>query len=209
MPLEITLETHPVDTAADYYAVFRRPTGAAWKPGTGTIVPYTSTRSDFAVLATHAGNGVHSISIHLPVGPWVWSWFKASAPGSQLNTDARQAIGGAYYNGVNAADPPEVLATIAGVTSQLVFTSATGPEADDSLLDYNVRLSHPTAGEDGGFVSSVRRIVAHDYDAGVHTYTIESAAAFTIAAGVVLEFYPPGGPELSDIVAEIVAPQVV
>lgn len=207
--LRITHQTNPPDTAEDYYVVLTNELGLAYRVSTGTAVVYNGAQNLYAVVASHAGNGLHTASVHLPIGQWFWNWYKEATPGSQATSDPRQAIGQTYYNGVGWSVQPEFFTTIANVISQLQFDFGVGPERDNALTDYLVRISHPTAGDDGGFVSSVRRVTAHDYDSGVHTVTLESAPAFTITAGCTIEFNPPGGPEFSDIISELIAPVTV
>lgn len=192
------------DTAGGYYVVIWRENTNAWKPATPAFAAYTTTRDDFDIQASQNGTTGH-YRVQWPtvmhVGWMQWSWFKEASVGARSHaSDTQVGTGAGYWNGYSLIENrPEATTPITAVTSQsvLVIDGSAGiaSQKDNTLIGYAVRVSNPTAGENGGFVSSWRRVTAHTYDSvgSTHSLTLDSSVGFTTVVGDYLELYPPLG----------------
>lgn len=202
-------EANPPDTAGGRYVVLKNENGQAWNPNTNAEATYTTARDDFDVQATQDGSPATGswrcqVPSRLPVKRWSLTWYKEAVEGVRDHAaDERLEQGDGFWNGLRFTDGPEFFTTLSYSGSQLSFDCGLGPQGDGSLVGYIVRISSQTAGADGGFVSSLRRVAAHTYAADVHTITLDEACGFTISGGEAVEFYLPGGASATMVADEV------
>lgn len=194
--------TNPPDTTDGRYATFKNESGLMWNPNTETIVTSSQTRDDFDVQASQdgtpdTGEYRYGIPAKLPPGRWLVAKYKEDSVGVRSwANDTLEDEESIYWNGyvVNAQSPDISTRVIAPISGQTVFTfdgsPGVAPRKDGALIGYLARFSNPTGGEDGAYVTCLRRITDHVYDSGsvIHQITVE-APDFTIAIGDYLELF--------------------